>query len=216
MRRFFGLSAIFMIMVLGACSASSSPTSPQGEVNQDSALSGLPASERRMIKEYPKPPVEGQAVIVHGDIDETATCSFKVFYAGEAIPWLGWGTYKFVPVSGTSVEIKQQISKIHTDLETQMGGPYSCPLWESGLKFKGTPPQPGSGKAVAISTINDNDACTLRVFREGDFIRYEEFLNLQYKWYPIWGDAKYIEERIKSIAAEILHWEKKVCQIVEA
>jgi hypothetical protein len=122
MRRFFGLSAIFMIMVLGACSASSSPTSPQGEVNQDSALSGLPASERRMIKEYPKPPVEGQAVIVHGDIDESSTCKFRVFSAGETIPWLGWGTYKFHVLTGTPEEITIQVNDHWSSLLAWMNG----------------------------------------------------------------------------------------------
>lgn len=69
----------------------------------------------------PFPPAAGQceAIVAHGDIDDSGTCRVRVFRQGEAIGGLGSGTFRLVKVSGTNEQIDSAAADIR---RTACGG----------------------------------------------------------------------------------------------
>ncbi|HMQ32809.1 MAG TPA: hypothetical protein PKD53_18915 [Chloroflexaceae bacterium] len=73
----------------------------------------------------PAPAGVHQAIVAHGDIDNSGTCHLRVFYTGEAVQGLGEGTFKLILLTGSREQIESSIQQIQRGAAEHAGG--SCP-----------------------------------------------------------------------------------------
>lgn len=66
-----------------------------------------------------------QVVLVHGDIDTSGTCHYRVFTTGQSLPPLGTGQYRVKLIQGSATYIDQRIASDVAGAAATAGG--SCP-----------------------------------------------------------------------------------------
>jgi len=107
---------------------------PNPQQNSQPPIPGTSSAHQQLLGlwEYqqqrpPMPPPAGanQAILAHGDIDNSGTCHIKVFNSGEVIQGLGEGTFKLILLTGSPEQIDYTFLQIQRGAADHAGG--ACP-----------------------------------------------------------------------------------------